>query len=84
MKRHLVETALAAGLDPDRVERFILFTWVRPADPDQPHLDDCDLARCRLIEELQSDFGVNDAAVPVILDLLDQLHELRRGVNKIN
>jgi len=77
MKLVISEAARRAGLEPAHIERFILFSWVRPADDDELLLDECDLARCRLIYELQHEFGVNDAAVPVILDLVDQLHRLQ-------
>ena len=37
-----------------------------------------DLARAKLIRDLIQDLGVNDEGVGVILNLLDQLHGLRR------
>ncbi len=80
MKFIVQDAALRSGLEPEKIERFILFTWVRPADPDEGLLDECDLARCRLIAELQDEFGVNDASVPVILDLIDQLHDVRNAL----
>jgi chaperone modulatory protein CbpM len=36
------------------------------------------MARAQLIHDLRHDFGVNDEAVPLILDLIDQVHGLRR------
>lgn len=46
-----------------------------------PLLDEEDLARAKLIRELQEVFGVNDEAIPIILHLLDQLYflKLRNG-----
>ena len=38
---------------------------------------DVDLARAQLIRDL-GELGVNDDGIPVILDLVDQLHGLRR------
>jgi chaperone modulatory protein CbpM len=38
--------------------------------------DEEDLARIRLIYELQMDMGVNDEAIPVILHLVDQLNRV--------
>jgi chaperone modulatory protein CbpM len=42
-----------------------------------------DLARARLIRDLKQDLGVNDAGIPVILDLVDQLHGLRRTLREL-
>lgn len=39
-----------------------------------------DIARARLIGELQSGFGANDAGIDVILHLMDQLHGMRRAL----
>jgi chaperone modulatory protein CbpM len=39
-----------------------------------------DLARAELIRDLMQDLGVNDEGVGVILNLLDQLHGLRRAL----
>ncbi len=57
--------------------------WVSPAHPEEPRLDEEDLARVRLIVDLVENFGVNHEAVPVILHLLDQLYALR-GVGEKN
>ena len=39
-----------------------------------------DIARARLIRDLKMDLGVNDEGVGVILNLLDQLHGMRRNL----
>jgi chaperone modulatory protein CbpM len=44
---------------------------------------DIDLARAQLIGDLRSDLGVNDEAVPIVLDLIDQIHGLRRLVREL-
>ena len=44
---------------------------------------DIDLARARLIADLRGDLGVNDEAIPVVLDLIDQIHGLRRLVREL-
>ncbi len=83
MKFVISEAARRSGLNPELIERFILFSWVLPEESDeQLLLDERDLARCRLIHELQEHFGVNDAAVPVILELIDQLHRLQSEARK--
>ena len=45
---------------------------------------DVDLARGRLIQDLKTDFGVNDEGVDVILHLLDQLHGFRRAFEDLH
>ena len=55
--------------------------WVSPAAPDS--LDEEDIARIHLIQELRIDFGANDEAIPIILHLMDQLYYLRLQMRKI-
>jgi chaperone modulatory protein CbpM len=65
------------------LETVYLYIERRLIIPRQPEirniseLDEEDLARIQLIRELQEDLGVNDDAVPIILNLIDQLHQLR-------
>jgi chaperone modulatory protein CbpM len=63
---------------PD-LERWISNAWVRPEGrPGAYVFRDIDVARVRLILELRDDMEVNEAALPVVLLLLDQLYDLRR------
>jgi chaperone modulatory protein CbpM len=43
-------------------------------------LSDADAARAILIRDLRSDFGVNDEGVEIVLQLVDQVHGLRRAL----
>jgi len=43
---------------------------------------DVDLARAHLIHDLKR-LGVNDEGIPVVLDLVDQLHGLRRTLRDL-
>jgi chaperone modulatory protein CbpM len=43
-------------------------------------LSEADEARCDLICDLRHDMGVNDEGIDVILNLLDQIHGLRRAL----
>ena len=66
-------------LDARAVESWIAAGWLRPGgDPASREFSDIDLARARLIAELRGDLGLNDEAIPVVLDLIDQVHGLRR------
>ncbi|MDR3606365.1 MAG: chaperone modulator CbpM [Oligoflexia bacterium] len=74
MRHPLKEAAKQCGIAPEVIVRFISFSWIVPVDPEHQVLDEEDIARARLIWELQADFGVNDEAVPIILHLIDQLN----------
>lgn len=51
--------------------------WIFPYNPEEELLDEEDVARVRLISQLRDNFEVNDAAVPIILSLIDQIHALK-------
>lgn len=71
-------------LTADVVETWIVAGWLVPARRDGAHsFSEVDIARARLIGDLQRDLGVNDEAVPVILDLLDQMHGLRQALREL-
>lgn len=53
--------------------------WVQPASGERgPVFDDVDVARLRLLCDLRKDMSIPADAVPVVLSLLDRLHETRR------
>ena len=45
-------------------------------------LSEADEARCHLISDLKHDIGINDEGIDVILNLLDQIHGLRRALRE--
>ena len=58
--------------------------WLAPQGNDgEWTFAEIDLARTRLIQDLTGDLGVNDEGVPIILDLVDQLHGLRRAFGQL-
>ncbi|MEX0759049.1 MAG: chaperone modulator CbpM [Tistlia sp.] len=66
------------------VESFVQQSWVIPLREEGGYFfDEADKARIELIVELRCDMAVNDEAVPVILNLLDQLYGLRRTLGEI-
>lgn len=55
--------------------------WVRPAKGETgPVFDEVDVARIRLLCDLRKDMGVPAEALPVVLTLIDRLHETRRDL----
>jgi chaperone modulatory protein CbpM len=76
----LLHTSLSAAV----VETWIAAGWLAPVRRDgTPSFSEVDIARARLIHDLQQRLGVNDEAVPVILDLVDQMHGLRRALREL-
>jgi chaperone modulatory protein CbpM len=68
-----------SGLEHETLTVWLEEQWLIPSDTAAgPGFSDMDLARVRLIRTLQSDLGVNDEGVAVILDLVDQLHSMRK------
>jgi len=44
---------------------------------------DADVARAQLIGDLKNDLGINDEGVGVVLNLVDQVHGLRRVLTEV-
>jgi chaperone modulatory protein CbpM len=58
--------------------------WVLPARDDQGYVfDDVDLARLRLICDMQRELSIDEDTVPLILSLLDQVYTLRRAMRDL-
>lgn len=66
-----------ARLDDATLARWVEAGWlIRHGDATGQPFSDIDIARAQLIRDLQ-DLGANDDSIPIILDLVDQLHGLR-------
>jgi chaperone modulatory protein CbpM len=77
------EFLVTAHLKAEALDAWIDAGWLVPrADGERRQFSEVDLARVRLIQDLQ-DLGINDDAIPVILDLIDQLHGLRRVLREV-
>jgi chaperone modulatory protein CbpM len=76
--------ARVPGLDAATLAVWIERDWVRPRR-DQGGLlfQEIDVARLQLILDLHGALEVGDPAVPVVLSLLDQLHETRRQMRRL-
>jgi chaperone modulatory protein CbpM len=79
-----VVVAQTPGLQRPDLERWILKEWVKPDEGcGEYEFCEIDVARARLIRDLRDDMEVNEAALPVVLLLLDQLYDLRRRMHDI-
>jgi chaperone modulatory protein CbpM len=77
------EFLLAASLEVDTLDAWIEAGWLLPrSGEDNDRFSDIDIARAQLIRDL-AELGVNDEGIPVVLDLVDQLHGLRRTLRDL-
>ncbi|MGO1118529.1 chaperone modulator CbpM [Rhodovibrionaceae bacterium A322] len=66
------------------VTHFVQQSWILPLEEEGTYFfDDVDSARIKLIIELREDMGVNDEALPVVLNLLDQVYGLRQVLEEV-
>jgi chaperone modulatory protein CbpM len=58
--------------------------WVRPADSSAgPVFDDLDVARIELLCDLRKEMSLPNDALPVVLNLIDRLHQTRRELRAL-
>src|SRR3974390_3840111 len=75
------EFLVRAELTSNVVEAWIGAGWLRPRRSEHGSaFSAIDIARAQLIRDLKEDVGVNDEGIPIILDLIDQMHGLRRAL----
>lgn len=83
----LSETDVVTAVERLTVRRLRLWVrrgWVSPrTDENGPRFDEIDVARARLICEFTDELNLNDDAVPVVLSLMDQLHNVRRELKSL-
>jgi chaperone modulatory protein CbpM len=72
-----------ARINVQKLETWVEAGWLVPGRVEgRVHYSDVDLARAHLINDLAG-LGVNEAGVPIVLDLVDQLHGLRRVLRDV-
>jgi chaperone modulatory protein CbpM len=77
------EFTLHARISNEILDAWLEAGWIAPYRNDKgTDYSDVDLARAHLIGDLKH-LGINDEGVPVILDLVDQIHGLRRAVRQL-
>jgi chaperone modulatory protein CbpM len=71
-------------LQADVLRRWVELGWIVPKPSREGGLfEDAEVARVRLICDLVYDLEVGEESVPVILSLLDQLHDARRTLKAL-
>jgi chaperone modulatory protein CbpM len=77
------EFIVQSRLDAQVLEAWVNAGWLLPRqDGSKRNFSDVDLARVQLIHDLER-LGVNDEGIPVVLDLIDQMHGLRRTLRDL-
>src|ERR1700731_5216469 len=77
------EFILQSRLDAQALEAGVEAGWLLPRQHGATRdFSEVDLARAQLIQDLGR-LGANDEAIPVILDLIDQVHGLRRTLRDL-
>jgi chaperone modulatory protein CbpM len=60
-----------------RLKVWVAQGWIKPADQAAESYSEADLARATLICNLEDELGFDEEDVPVLLNLIDQIHGLR-------
>jgi len=77
--------ALLPDLQRDDLDRWLRDALVEAAqEAENPALNETQFARLRLICTLRYDMDVEDETLPVVLDLLDQLHDTRARLRTLS
>jgi len=72
------------GISETELRVWIEYGWIRPARATQDYIfSEVDVARVSLIADLRQRMGINDEAMPVVLDLMDQVYGLRRELRRV-
>jgi chaperone modulatory protein CbpM len=83
IKYFITEACEKTGVTQSYLIHCVRSHWINPVEPVEIQFDEEDLARVRLIQELQKDFGVNDEGISIILHLLDQLYGIHDQIHKL-
>lgn len=83
--RSLTEVVTELGIGSDaEILRWIEAECIRPeAAGGSYRFQQIDVARLRLIRELDEELALDRDAIPVVMGLLDQLYDLRRRVRAL-
>ena len=72
------------GLTTVHVERWVARGLLRPtAEGEQWIFEPVDVARAQLLADLTGDLGFDDESAETVVDLLDQVHTLRRQLHQL-
>jgi chaperone modulatory protein CbpM len=78
---HSREFAMQARIDVETLDHWLQAGWLIPHE-NGGGFSQIDVARAQLIGDLQ-ELGINEEGIPVILDLIDQVHGLRNILREV-
>jgi len=79
-----LEFAERVHIDQTTLDVWLGEQWLLPSrSMTDMEFSDIDLARATFILDLQRDLGVNAEGIGIILDLVDQMHGLRRALGAL-
>jgi chaperone modulatory protein CbpM len=77
------DVVAAVRIEAEILEQWVESGWLMPQHSgSDPQFSEIDLARAHLIRDLRN-LGANDESIPLILDLIDQLHGVRRVLHEV-
>ena len=76
------------GLDRAELTRWVERRWIVPEEQSAGGAErwvfrEVDIARVELILDLRREFSIDEEALPLVLDLLDQVYSLRRQMRRL-
>jgi len=87
MSRFYSETEVVArvnGLTVARLRRFVAAECLAPSEREgRLAFAEVDVARVRLLAELEQDFDLDAEAAGMVISLVDQIHGLRRALRQL-
>ncbi len=80
----LREVHARTQIETETLTAWVEASWLIPhEEAAEPSFTEADVARAQFIRDLRDELGVNDDGVEVILNLVDQIHGLRRTLNDL-
>jgi chaperone modulatory protein CbpM len=75
----------SSGVEVQTLEFWLEQEWLIPGKTAaEMRFSDRDVARARLIQNLKTDFGVNDEGIDLVLHLVDQIHGMRHALAQLH
>jgi chaperone modulatory protein CbpM len=72
------------GIEAAELQHWIEARWVLPERMTEGYIfRDIDIARVHLIVELRQELSIDEEAMPVVLNLLDQVYALRHRLHAL-
>ena len=78
------EVLAACEISQDELKQWIERRWIIPlGGAGEYAFSEADFARAQMIVEFRRDLALDDDALPLVLDLVDQLHATRRRLRQL-